>query len=62
MAIYDNIEDLPDVEVTLSKVLDEIANELFEVGELVIDPYINRKLGNVIARLSYHISKLKRDE
>ena len=46
----------------LSKVLDEIADEIFEIDELIIDPYINRKLGNLIARLSYHISKLESED
>ncbi len=49
-------------EKPLSKVLDEIVKEVFEVDELIIDPYINRKLGNVLARLGYHLSKLKSDE
>jgi len=49
-------------EKPLSEVLVEVTCEIFEVNELIIDPYINRKLGNLVARLSYHLSKLESDE
>jgi len=29
----------------LSKVLDEVCDELSEIDELIINPYINRRLG-----------------
>jgi hypothetical protein len=47
-------------EKLLSRVLDEISDEIFEIDELIIDPEINRRMGNLVARISYHITKLER--
>jgi hypothetical protein len=47
-------------EKPITKVLDEIADEIFEIDEMIINPEIKRRLGSIIARIDYHIAKLKR--
>lgn len=45
----------------LSKVLTEVVEEIGDVNELIIEEYINRKLGNLISRICYHIDNLRQE-